>query len=112
MRVELGDGQWVEIREDVERIPNGDRKRIMRRFVTSDDQFDRIAEFGESLAGLLITAWSFPLPLPSEKPEVLDEIPAYDYDRISHAITGLGKGLFLSFEPTPDPSSPTPPSGG
>lgn len=109
MRLELLDGQWAELRDDIERIPHGDRKRVGRAWAAEGDDFDKGSRLTEALICLFVTAWSLDMPLPREKPEVLDELSGHDYDTLQHHAVALQKRLYLSFDPTPDPESPTGP---
>lgn len=111
MRIELLDGEWAEMRDDVERIPHGDRKRVMRAWAAGGDDTERGSRLTEALICVLVTAWSFDLPLPREKPEIIDELAGHDYDVLQHHAVALQKRLYVSFDPSPDPSSPPAPSG-
>lgn len=110
MRIDLLDGQHAELRDDVERIPHGDRKRIMRAWQSGSDDTERGMRVTEALLCVLVVEWTLPLPLPREKPEVIDELAGHDFDRLQHAAVDLQKRLYVSFDPTPDPASPTEPS--
>lgn len=110
MKVELLDGQWAVLRDDVERIPHGDRKRVMRAWNAGGDDTERGTRLTEALIGILVMEWSLNLPLPSEKPEVIDELAGHDYDTLQHHAVELQKRLYLSFDPSPDPASPMGPS--
>lgn len=111
MKVDLLDGNWALLRDDVGRIPHGDRKRLMKAWTGEDDTVDNVTRMTEALICALVTEWSLDLPLPREKPEVVDELAGHDYDMLQHHVVGLQKQLYVSFDPTPDPASPTPPSG-
>lgn len=111
MRIELLDGQHAILRDDVERIPHGDRKRVARAWNTGKDDVERGLLLTEALICVLVVDWSLDLPLPREKPEVIDELAGHDYDKLQHHAVELQKRLYLSFDPSPDPNSPTPPSG-
>lgn len=112
MRIELLDGAWADLRDDVERIPHGDRKRVMRAWTSGgDDDTERGSRLTEALICVLVTAWSFDWPLPREKPEIIDELAGHDYDSLQHHAVELQKRLYLSFDPSPEPASPTLPSG-
>lgn len=111
MRLDLLDGQWAELRDDVERIPHGDRKRVMRAWQSGDDDTEKGIRVTEALLCVLVTSWTLDLPLPREKPEVIDELAGHDFDVLQHAAVDLQKRLYVSFDPSPDPASPTVPSG-
>lgn len=111
MILELLDGHHAELRDDVERIPHGDRKRIMRAWQSGSDDTERGIRVTEALLSVLVVSWTLDLPLPREKPEVVDELAGHDFDVLQHAAVELQKRLYVSFEPTPDPDSPTSPSG-
>lgn len=111
MLIELLDGQSAELRDDVERIPHGDRKRVMRAWQSGADDTERGIRVTEALLCVLVTSWTLDLPLPREKPEVIDELAGHDFDVLQHAAVELQKRLYVDFNPTPDPASPPAPSG-
>lgn len=110
MKVDLLDGHHAMLRDDVERIPHGDRKRIMRAWQSGSDDTERGIRVTEALLSVLVVDWTLDLPLPREKPEVIDELAGHDFDVLQHAAVDLQKRLYVSFDPTPDPASPTEPS--
>jgi hypothetical protein len=110
VRIDLLDGQHATMRDDVERIPHGDRKRIMRAWQSGTDDTERGMKVTEALLVVLVTDWTLDLPLPREKPEVIDELAGHDFDVLQHAAVELQKRLYVDFSPTPDPSSPPVPS--
>lgn len=111
MKIDLLDGNYAEMRDDVERIPHGDRKRIMKEWGVDGSDIEKGSRLTEALICVLVTDWSLDLPLPREKPEIIDELAGHDYDVLQHAAVELQKRLYVSFDPSPDPGSPTPPSG-
>lgn len=110
MILELLDGHHAELRDDVERIPHGDRKRVMRAWVSGSDDNERGIKTTEALLCVLVTSWTLDLPLPREKPEVIDELAGHDFDVLQHAALELQKRLYVDFDPSPDPASPSEPS--
>lgn len=74
------------------------------------DERDLLAlyEFNDLVAVALIEEWSFDLPITTES---LGELPASAYDKVLALTAPLIAGMMPSFEPTPDPDSPTVPSG-
>lgn len=130
MRVDLKDGEWVEVR-DRESITNKDRlayKRLLSELI------DRIAEeqgiaagkvgsavlthdLNKQVTAWMVTGWSFDLPLPSERADVFedDAFPFTAYDAIQEACRPLVVSLRgVDFDPQrsdvkgrPDPDTPT-----
>ena len=110
MKVELSSGNWASVR-DVETITNRERRAAMRAWnLAVGDEIERGMVLNDQLIALFVDEWSFDLPLPKENIDVLEELLGHDYDRIQHEVMEAQKSLFLSFDPTPDPASPTGPS--
>ena len=67
---------------------------------------DRLLQVGDITIATLMVSWTLNRPLPSEKPEVLDEIAAWDYDRLQRVAGELLPQLRWSGGP-PKTSRPT-----
>lgn len=117
MRHELPGGQWVELL-DIEKITNRQRKNLLRASTgrnTDLDAYDQV----DIYAAALITGWSLPLPLPTrantpgtdDAPSPLDDLDVPTADAIYKACLDFVQELTASPEPSPDPASPTSPSG-
>src|SRR5207302_1501193 len=87
MRVELTQGAWAEHREDIDRVSNRERKRVVKAYNVEGSDMDKGIAVTDAVLALIVTAWSFSWPLPSENPESLEEIPAHDYDLLVKVAT-------------------------
>lgn len=107
MRLDLRDGSWVELRDPKE-LTNGQRKPFMRAIaVANAEDADAVLRVSETACEVLITAWSFPFPIPSEKLESLDDLKALTYDEIVKACMTAMNTAVLSFEEESDPTEPS-----
>lgn len=110
MKIDLKNGAWASIR-DVEAITNRERRAALRIWnATEGDDIERGIVLNDQLIALFVDEWSFDLPLPRDNVAVLEELLGHDYDSIQHHVMEAQKNLFLNFDPTPDPQSPTGPS--
>lgn len=110
MKIDLTNGAWASIR-DVDTITNRERRKAMRAWnSTEGDDVERGMVLNDQLIALFVDEWSFDRPLPRDDIGVLEDLLGHDYDMIAHAVMEAQKNLFLTFEPTPDQSSPTGPS--
>lgn len=112
-KVDLPSGGWALLR-DPDTVRNRDRKEILRRVEGLDDNAGNITiamssvEFG---LALMVEEWSFDeLALPRDDLETLDDLTIEDFDALAQAIEPLMRKVFPSFDPSPDPASPTEPS--
>jgi len=105
--VELqGEGSWVKLRK----LTVGESKSLVRSIKTADLQnvtdmktlqsmgdVEVILEISASTLASLILAWNWvdtegnPLPLPKDKPEVLDELTTEEQQFLFEAISGKAK---------------------
>ena len=108
-------GGWISLR-DPKRVKERDRRPIMgkaaslRSSMTEESNLDLIGayELNDLVAIALIESWSFG---DTVSIEVLTDLEATSYDAIQKVTAPLLAQLMPSFEPTPDPESPTDPSG-
>ncbi len=113
-RVDLSNGQWVELREP-EDITSGDRKAYMKLLEKMNDGATSV----DVTIAFFLTDWSlsdFPRPGWSRTTGLsnvpsLDELRAVDLDRIAKRCQQIVKGITPNFDVDPDPTSPTGPSG-
>jgi len=93
MRVDLGDGQWAELKELAE-LNRGDKKATLR---ASTIELDPVAGKGyvsgandedqaDALLCRIVTNWSFPQPLPSKSPKSLDVLSIAQGDKLQEAV--------------------------
>jgi hypothetical protein len=101
-RIELTQGAWAEVRDDVDRITNRERKRVVTAFDPGTSDVAKGMAVTDAVLGIIVTAWSFGLPLPRDNPESLDDIPAHDYDLLVKAATEAQARMFLDTGPTPE----------
>jgi hypothetical protein len=110
VKIDLLHGGWASIR-DVETITNRERRQAMRAWNTAEGgDVERGIVLNDQLIALFVDEWSFDLPLPKDNIGVLEDLLGHDYDSIAHEVLEAQKNLFLNFQPTPDPASPTGPS--
>ncbi len=111
-RIELTHGQWAELRP-AETITNRARRPV-QQILTAEEPgtLGRGTRAAEALLPWLIAAWSLDLPLPSEQPQVLDDLLGHDYDRLLKAASDRFVRLFEQFEVDPDPNPPGGSSNG
>lgn len=105
-------GAWVQI-EDARTLTRGDKKQILRGGMVEGDDIDRGYGLFDALLARLVTAWSYPHPIPSVDLSVMDLLPAEDDDALTELAKDAERLLFPK-APSPDdhdnPASPTAPS--
>src|SRR5438132_13513046 len=102
MRVELTQGAWAEVRDDVDRITNRERKRVVTAFDPGTSDVAKGMAITDAVLAIIVTSWSFALPVPRDNPESLEDIPAHDYDLLVKAAGEAQARMFLNTEPTPE----------
>lgn len=108
-------GNWVAIR-DPRGLTRGDKRDLIRRGGRLDgqSQAEQIMAVQDLVHQLMITAWSYPLPIPSQDMESLNRLPLEDDDAFDNLVGEVHKLLFPP-APSPDqvadPNSPTAASG-
>ena len=109
-RINTPSGGWAEFR-DVSTLRQKDRKAVL---LATDAAGDGMVAKGlaavDGLLAMLITNWSYELPLPAVKIEALDELTIPDYDALSDAADAARKELMPSPGDIGDPDSPPVPS--
>lgn len=110
---ELPSGAWVQS-ADVKTLTRGDRREMIKLARTASAENAGFATV-DYLLTHLITAWSYPFPIPAEDPASLDRIPAEDDDAITELILAPANKLLFPKPSTPDDyadeTSPTAPAG-
>jgi hypothetical protein len=99
-------GGWVEFPSPDE-LTNGVRKAFMRRL--RKDDVDNLDKADLAIISFM-TAWSFPVELPTMEANTLDDLPVKTVDGIYIIAADLMRAINPNFEPNPDPKSPTVPS--
>lgn len=110
-RVDLTGGHHAVLR-DPRVISNGERKRMIMTLQQVENDLERGLTAAERVVALMLHSWTLPVPLPSEKPDVLDDLSIVDMDRLSKAAQEGTKLLFPNAQVSSDPASPTSPSAG
>ncbi|RJQ68078.1 hypothetical protein D5S17_32770 [Pseudonocardiaceae bacterium YIM PH 21723] len=91
-----------------ETLPEDERKRQVGIKVMTE-QPGLLSELTDTLMLALISNWSYDMPVTADS---LLDLPVAAYDTLKAACEKQSSGLMVSFEPTPDPDSPTEPSNG
>lgn len=110
-------GNWIELR-DWRELRRGDKKKAMSAITDLDHAIATAYQMTDALLVMLVTNWSYQLPLPSQSPSSVDLLPIEDDDAlmklIQPAMTGLTGTKPDSSDPeqATDPASPTGPSVG
>lgn len=111
---------WIVLR-DPRTVKDRERKAILTAAADLGDEDleamvkrsrgERIAQgldFENVFAATMVQEWSFEEPI---TPDGLAELSWVTRNDITELVAPLWKDLFPSFEPDPDPDSPTEPSG-
>lgn len=114
-RHSMPSGNWIELR-DWRELRRGDKQRAL----SAVTDFDHVIAAGYAMANglltLLITNWSYQLPIPSQSPQSLELLPLEDDDPIMELVQPVIRALFPpkadAADPAQqaDPASPTGPS--
>lgn len=106
-------GNWVKLR-DPKSLTRGDRKKLVRQ--GNDPELDGIdtgfAVF-DLLAKQLVTAWSYPFPLPAQDLSGMDQLPVQDERELDNLFKPAVALLFpkpVTPDDHADPASPSEPS--
>jgi hypothetical protein len=115
MRVDLGGGQWAELK-DAEQVTNGDRRHALSKWGALADDERTVAVVGKMaiLDGFLerlVVGWSFEMPLPSVDAESLGQLPLEASNKLYAAVNYLDGAAVPDFSPSTDPKVGTPSSG-
>ncbi|AEW92932.1 MULTISPECIES: hypothetical protein [Streptomycetaceae] len=107
----LPSGAWVELR-DWRELRRGDKKRALSDVTDTTRPVAAGYELADALLTILITAWSYQLPLPSASPESLDLLPIEDDQPLMDLVLPAIQGLVPTSVDTEDadPASPSVPS--
>lgn len=110
-------GHWIEIR-DWQELRRGDKKRAMSGITDIDRVLAAGYEMTDGLLTVLITNWSYELPLPSVSSQSLDLLPFEDDNALMELVAPAMKALAPAApdggDPAQveDPASPTEASAG
>jgi hypothetical protein len=108
-------GNWIELR-DWHDLRRGDKKRAMSAITDTTRLIATTYEMTDALLALLVTNWSYQLPIPSVSPQSIDLLPIEDDDAllklVEPAMAGLNGTKPDGDDPAQaaDPASPTEPS--
>ncbi len=106
-RIDLPSGNWVKFR-DPKSVTNRERRPLMEHAEEETAEgagLVRNLSFAERLVALMVGEWSYPHPLPSAKPEVLDDLPALDLDTMMQAVILPEHSPFLATGKMADPKA-------
>ncbi|MCX5209819.1 hypothetical protein OG689_11035 [Kitasatospora sp. NBC_00240] len=110
-------GNWIELR-DWRDLRRGDKKRALSAVSDIDRVISAGYEMADGLLTLLVTNWSYELPLPSASPQSLELLPLEDDAAVMEIVQPVIRALFPpKADPADgaqqsDPASPTAPSVG
>jgi hypothetical protein len=106
-------GHWVVL-ADPRILKRRDRKEIIRKGNETESSIESGWAVTEAVLTKLITAWSYPFPIPAEDPASLEEVDGEDDTALMELIEPAQQLLFPK-PPSPDDDtderSPTGPSG-
>ena len=107
-------GNWVQM-ADPRTLDRNAKREIITGASAIDDAATRAFYITDQLHRRLVTAWSYPYPLPSADIDSLGRLPLEDDEAIGDLLDDARKVLFPRTVVTPDdhadPESPTAPSG-
>ena len=113
----LPSGNWIEMR-DWRELRRGDKKRAMSSITDVERVIAAGYEMTDGLLAILVTNWSYELPLPAQSAEALDLLPMEDDAALMQLVTPIITALFpkqpdgTDPQQVADPASPTAPSAG
>jgi hypothetical protein len=100
---------WADLKDPTE-IRQRDRKKIMLLMDGDGGTISKLLSVDEGVMALLVTAWSYPYPLPSQDINQLGELTIPAYNALSDACKDAVKLLFPNLGDEKDPQSPSKPS--
>lgn len=119
-RIELTSGEWADFRErdELKDLPNGELRPLivtLNQMIYGLTPGESSVQADELLLKLLVTAWSFERPIPSQAPDSLSLISGRDYGELAAAaqpymaeVTSWGR--VAKADPTKSNSPPSTPS--
>jgi hypothetical protein len=115
-RHSLPSGAWIELR-DWRELRRGDKQNILGDVADPEKLMAMMFEVTNGLLRLLITNWSYELPIPSVSRQSLDLLPMEDDGALTQLVQPAFRALFpqtpvADDEQRADESSPTEPSAG
>ena len=106
-------GNWIVAR-DPKLLTRGDRKEFIRAGNDPDlSATDGGFHVYDLIAAKLITAWSYPFPVPAERLDVMDQLPIEDDVEVGKLVKAAEALLFpqpVTPDDHADPASPSGPS--
>ena len=113
-RMDLPSGGWCELR-DPHSVTNRERRPLLEKAERDEKQMGESAlarlDFADKLACLMISGWSYDLPLPGEQPSALEDVSAMDLDAIHTELMKPANMPFLDMGDPKDPKASPEPSG-
>jgi hypothetical protein len=114
MRVDLGEGQWAELKE-LNQLTRGDKKAVLRATTMELDPSEGKAyisgandeDQADALMRRIVVEWSFPMPLPSSDPKVLDRLSLEQGDRLQEAVKPYLELINTKVDPAKKGTDPT-----
>lgn len=99
-KIELPSGGWA-LFKDPTTLKVKDRKKV---FQNAGDKEGVMAALSlvDGMLSIIIKEWSFEMPIPSIKMNVLDELTMADYDTLSEAAGEIQSILFPNMSKTPE----------
>ncbi len=106
-RIDLPSGGWCELR-DPKSITNRERKPLVEHAeAESGEDASLVAKLGfaDRLVSLMVASWGYDFPIPKERPESLDDMPAIDLDTLRLAVQKPENMPFLNMGDWRDPKA-------
>lgn len=107
MKVELTRGGWAQFRDDIDDITNRERRAVLQAYETEGSDVARGEAIASALVRLLVTEWSYDLPIPKDDPDSLLDIRGKDFDLLTQAALEAQGEMFIDFAPNADDNRPT-----
>lgn len=99
-QIKLPSGATVTLKDATD-LRVKDRKNVMKTAdATEGGDLAKAMALSDGLVAMLITEWSFDLPIPSVKLDSVDELTMADYDALVEATKEAQKALFPSLGDT------------
>lgn len=112
-RIDLPSGGWAMLRDPAS-VPNKERTPILARVEADGAESSSLVtklDFVDRIVMVLVKEWSYPLPIPKESVESLEEVGGLDLDQLRLAVMDPESHLWLDTTINPDPKASTGSSG-
>lgn len=114
MRIDLGDGNWAELRE-LDELRRADQKAVLRSTEMEIDPAEGKAYVNgaadqdqvDALMERIITNWSLPLPLPSKDRHSLGKLTMAQGDALDEAAAPYLDAINQKVDPAKKGTDPT-----